>query len=49
MEALALATAMDIVLDFIDTGFNTVLLMLQLACEADRQGSLDRRSVSEEG
>ena len=48
MEALALAMAMDIVLDFIDTGFNTFLLILKLACEADRQGSLDRRRISEE-
>ena len=41
-EALVLATAVDIVIDFLDTGYNVLNLILQIACEAGRQGALDR-------
>ena len=41
-EALILATALDIVVDFFDTGYNVLGLIFQVACEAGRQGTLDR-------
>lgn len=41
-DALVLATAMDIIIDFVDTGFNVMLLNLQIACEAESFDDLDR-------
>ncbi|MBR4703706.1 MAG: dicarboxylate/amino acid:cation symporter [Oscillospiraceae bacterium] len=44
-EAIALASAMDMVMDLFDTGFNVMLLQFQIACEAKRLDSLDRETL----
>ena len=45
MEALILATAIDIVMDFVDTGFNVMLLIFRITAEAGRQGVLEREAL----
>ncbi len=44
-EAIALASAMEMVMDMFDTGFNVMLLHLHIVCEAERMGSLDRETL----
>ena len=44
-EALILATTADVVIDFLDTGFNVMLLMFRLACEAKSLNFLDRETL----
>ena len=44
-EALVLTTAADLVMDFIGTGINILLLIFQIACEAASFGSLDRKTL----
>lgn len=44
-EALVLATAIDVVVDFCNTGFNVLLLVLQIVGEAGALGSLDRAAL----
>ena len=41
-EALILATTIGIVFDYVDTGLNVLLITLQTAVEAGREGDLDR-------
>ena len=41
-EALVLATAMDVIMDYVDTGFNVLLLTLQVACIGKTLGAMDR-------
>lgn len=41
-EAFVMVTAIDVVIDFYDTGLNVLLLMLRVACEADALGKLNR-------
>ena len=45
-EAIMLATAMGIVIDYIDTGANVMLLIFQIACEAKRLDCLDESVLS---
>ena len=45
-EALVLATAMDVIIDYIDTGFNVLLLMLQIACTGKALGAMDREALT---
>ena len=45
MDALILATAIDIIMDFIDTGFNVMLLIFRITAEAGRQGVLERKTL----
>ena len=47
-EALVLATTADIVMDFITTGFNTMLLIFRLACEANSLNRLERETLLRE-
>ena len=44
-EALVLATAMDVIIDYVDTGFNVMLLMLQVACTGKALGTMDREML----
>ena len=46
-EAIMLATAIGIVIDYIDTGANVMLLIFQIACEAKRLDCLDESVLSE--
>ena len=46
-QALVLATAVDVVVDFCNTGFNVFLLVLQLAWEANDLRDLDRGALLE--
>ena len=41
-EAMLLAAAIDIIVDFFNTGFNVLLLNLQMAFEAASLDSMDR-------
>ena len=41
-DALILAAAIDVIVDFCNTGFNVLLLILQIAGEAGSMGRLDR-------
>ena len=41
-EGAVLATAMDVIIDYVDTGFNVLLLMLQVACTGKALGTMDR-------
>ena len=45
LEALVLTTAADLVMDFIGTGLNILLLIFQVACEAASFGSVDRKTL----
>ena len=47
-EAIVLATAIGIVLDYLDTGANVMLLIFQLACDAKRLDNLDKKILSGE-
>ena len=42
-EAIILATAVGIVLDYLDTGMNVMLMIFRIACDAKRLGKLDQR------
>ena len=44
-EALILAATVDILTDFLDTGFNVMLLIFRLACEANSLKCLDRETL----
>ena len=46
-EAIVLATATDLVIDFFDTSCNVLLLMFHSACEADRLEALDQTVLRE--
>lgn len=41
-QAMVMAAAADVVVDFLDTGFNVLLLLLRLAGDAGELGKLDR-------
>lgn len=41
-EALVLATAIDVAVDYCNTGFNVLLLILQIACQGKSLGSMDQ-------
>lgn len=41
-EGIVLATAIGIIADYFDTGFNVLLMIFQLACEAKHLDNLDR-------
>ncbi len=47
-EALVMATATDVVIDFLDTGFNVMLLIFRLASEAKSLNCLDRETLLRE-
>ena len=42
-EAIILATAVGIVLDYLDTGMNIMLMIFRITCDAKRLGKLDQR------
>jgi len=42
-EAIILATTVGIVLDYLDTGTNVLLMILQITCDAQRLDCLDRK------
>ncbi|MBQ9058741.1 MAG: cation:dicarboxylase symporter family transporter, partial [Atopobiaceae bacterium] len=42
-EAIILATAAGILLDYLDTGTNVMLMICRIACDAKRLGKLDQR------
>lgn len=48
-DALLLAAALDIVTDFFDTGFNVLLLNLEIVREAKLQNRIDREILTAEG
>ena len=41
-EAIILATAVGIALDYLDTGINVMLMIFRIACDAKRLGKLDQ-------
>jgi hypothetical protein len=41
-QGLMMVTAIDVLVDFFDTGFNVMLMIFHTACEANRLGSLNR-------
>ena len=47
-EALVMVTAAETVLEFFATGSNITLLLLEIACGAERLGDLDRAALAEE-
>ena len=44
-EALVLVTALEVAADFINTGCNTMVLILHTASEASKLGKLDRTAL----
>ena len=42
-EAIILATAIGVILDYLDTGSNVMLMILETACEAKRLGEMDEK------
>ena len=47
-DAIILATTAGIVLDYLDTGVNVMLMIFQITCEAKRLGNLDQRILLNE-
>lgn len=48
-EALVLATAIDVAVDYCGTGFNVLLLMLQIVYQGKALGSIDREILMKQG
>ena len=46
-DAIILATVIGIVIDYLDTGVNVLLLIFQIACDAKRLGNLDTKILLE--
>ena len=47
-EALVLATALDVIADYVDTGFNVLLLTMQVACTGKALGAMDREVLTKQ-
>ena len=44
-KAIVLATAAGILLDYLITGTNVMLMIFRIACDAKRLGELDQRII----
>ena len=49
MEAMVIVAASEVLVDFIDTGFNVLLLILRLSSAAGALGKVDRNVLQSAG